>query len=110
MILMDFSYFFLLFSGFLAWFEVLFCEFLRFQLLFPALFKLFGWVWGAVLEILGITAPQGPLAMLPILSANYISGRLHGLPWWPSGIYAWIFSGKKSLSASGESGCGYLES
>ena len=65
MILMDFSYFFLLFSGFLAWFEVLFCEFLRFQLLFPALFKLFGWVWGAVLEILGITAPQGPLAMLP---------------------------------------------
>jgi len=41
---------------------------------------------------------------------NYISGRLHGLPWWPSGIYAWIFSGKKSLSASGESGCGYLES
>ena len=65
MILMDFSYFFLLFSGFLAWFEVLFCEFLRFQLLFPALFRLLGWVWGAVLEILGITAPQGPLAMLP---------------------------------------------
>ena len=65
MILMDFSYFFLLFSGFLAWFEVLFCEFLRFQLLFPALFKLFGWVWGAVLEILGITAPQDPLTMLP---------------------------------------------
>lgn len=65
MILMDFSYFFLLFSGFLAWFEVLFCEFLRFQLLFPALFKLLGGVWGAVLEILGITAPQGPLAMLP---------------------------------------------
>lgn len=49
------------------------------------------------------------LILLPILSANYISGRLHGLPWWPSGIYAWIFSGKKSLSASGESGCGYLE-
>ena len=65
MILMDFSYFFLLFSGFLAWFEVLFCEFLRFQLLFPALFRLLGWVWGAVLEILGITAPQDPLAMLP---------------------------------------------
>ena len=41
MILMDFSYFFLLFSGFL------------------------GGVWGDVLEILGITAPQGPLAMLP---------------------------------------------
>ena len=49
------------------------------------------------------------LILLPILSANYISGRLHGLPWWPSGIYAWIFSGKKSLSANGESGCGYLE-
>ena len=65
MILMDFSYFFLLFSGFLAGFGVLFWGFLRFQLLFPALFQLFGWVWGAVLEILGITAPQGPLAMLP---------------------------------------------
>ncbi len=51
--------------SFWAGFEVLFGEFLRFQLLFPALFKLFGWVWGAVLEILGITAPQGPLAMLP---------------------------------------------
>jgi len=90
MILMDFSYFFLLFSGFLGgvwgavlgisaisatffcsfsafWlgFGMLFGEFLRFQLLFPALFKLFGWVWGAVLEILGITAPQDPLTMLP---------------------------------------------
>lgn len=65
MILMDLSYFFLLFSGFWAGFGVLFWGFLRFQLLFPALFKLFGWVWGAVLEILGITAPQDPLAMLP---------------------------------------------
>lgn len=36
------------------------------------------------------------LILLPILSANYISGRLHGLPWWPSGIYAWIFSGKRA--------------
>lgn len=61
----DFSYFFLLFSSFLGGFGMLFGEFLRFQLLFPALFKLLGWVWGAVLEILGITAPQGPLAMLP---------------------------------------------
>lgn len=61
----DFSYFFLLFSSFLGGVGMLFGEFLRFQLLFPALFKLFGWVWGAVLEILGITAPQGPLAMLP---------------------------------------------
>ena len=41
MILMDFSYFFLLFSGFL------------------------GGVWGAVLGISAISAPQGPLAMLP---------------------------------------------
>ena len=65
MILMDFSYFFLLFSGFWVRFGMLFGEFLRFQLLFPALFKLFGWVWGAVLEILGITAPQDPLTMLP---------------------------------------------
>ena len=65
MILMDFSYFFLLYSGIWAGFEVLFCEFLRFQLLFPALFKLLGGVWGAVLEILGITAPQDPLTMLP---------------------------------------------
>ena len=56
MILMDFSYFFLLFSGFLAWFEVLFCEFLRFQLLFPALFRLLGWVWGAVLVISAVSA------------------------------------------------------
>lgn len=37
------------------------------------------------------------LLLLPILSANYISGRLHGLPWWPSGIFVWIFSGKKEL-------------
>ena len=56
MILMDFSYFFLLFSDFLAWFEVLFCEFLRFQLLFPALFRLLGWVWGAVLGISAVSA------------------------------------------------------
>ena len=57
--------FFLVFFGFLAGFGVLFGGFLRFQLLFPALFRLLGWVWGAVLEILGITAPQDPLAMLP---------------------------------------------
>ena len=41
-----FSYFFLLFPGFLAGFGVLFWEFLRFQLLFPAFFRLFGRVWG----------------------------------------------------------------
>ena len=49
------------------------------------------------------------LSQLLILFANYISGRLPGLPWWHSGIYVWIFSEKKSLSASGESGCLYLE-
>lgn len=57
--------FFLVFFGFLAEFGALFGKFIRFQLLFSALFQLFGWVWGAVLEILGITAPQDPLAMLP---------------------------------------------
>ena len=56
MILMDFSYFFLLFSSFLGGFGMLFGEFLRFQLLFPALFKLFGWVWGAVLVISAVSA------------------------------------------------------
>ena len=42
MILMDFSYFFLLFFGFLGWFGVLFVEFLRFQLLFAWPFPAFG--------------------------------------------------------------------
>ena len=89
MILMDFSYFFMLFSDFLAGFGVLFREFLRFQLLFPALFRIFWtglgccfgdfcdfsyffllfsgfWagIWGAVLRIFAVSAPQGPLAML----------------------------------------------
>ena len=64
MILMDFSYFFLLFSDFLAGFGVLFGEFLRFQLLFSALFRIFGWVWGAVWGISAVSAPQDPLAML----------------------------------------------
>ena len=41
-----FSYFFLLFFGFLAGFEVLFCGFLRFQLLFSALFRILGWDLG----------------------------------------------------------------
>ena len=81
MILMDFSYFFLLFSGFFGWvwgavlgisavsatffcsfpdfglgFGVLFGEFLRFQLLFSALFRIFGGVWGAVLVISAVSA------------------------------------------------------
>ncbi len=88
MILMDFSYFFLLFFGFLAvWgavcgisavsatffliffgflagFGVLFGGFQRFQLLFPALFRIFGGILGAVLRIFAVSAPQGPLAML----------------------------------------------
>ncbi len=57
--------FFLVFFGFLAEFRALFGEFIRFQLLFSALFQLLGWVWGAVLEILWISAPQDPLTMLP---------------------------------------------
>ena len=56
MILMDFSYFFMLFSDFLAGFGVLFGEFLRFQLLFSALFRIFGWVWGAVWGISAVSA------------------------------------------------------
>ena len=55
MILMDFSYFFLLFFGFLGWFGVLFVEFLRFQLLFPALFRIFGGILGAVLRIFAVS-------------------------------------------------------
>ena len=41
-----FSYFFLLFSGFWAGFRVLFWGFLRFQLLFSALFRIFGCCFG----------------------------------------------------------------
>ena len=59
MILMDFSYFFLLFFGFWAEFWVLFWGFQRFQLLFSRIFPAFGLDWGAVLEVLGITATQG---------------------------------------------------
>jgi hypothetical protein len=51
----------------------LFYDFNGFQLLFPALFRLFGLVsgflagfWGAVWGISAVSAPQGPLAMLPI--------------------------------------------
>ena len=56
--------FFLIFFGFLAGFGVLFGGFLRFQLLFPALFRIFGGILGAVLRIFAVSAPQGPLAML----------------------------------------------
>ena len=56
MILMDFSYFFLLFSGFLGGFGVLFLGFQHFQLLFPALFQLFGRVWDAVWGISAVSA------------------------------------------------------
>ena len=51
-----FSYFFLLLPGFLSEFWVLFGEFMRFQLPFPALFRIFGWVWGAVLRISAVSA------------------------------------------------------
>ncbi len=89
MFLMDFSYFFLLFSGFWAGFGVLFGEFMRFQLLFSCSFSafwldlgccfadfsgfsyfflLFSGFWagfgGAVLGISAVSAPQDPLAML----------------------------------------------
>ena len=46
MILMDFSYFFLLLPGFLAGFGVLFLGFQHFQLLFSVLFRLLSWGWG----------------------------------------------------------------
>ena len=49
---------------FWAGFGVLFVGFLRFQLLFSALFRILGWIWGAVLRIFAVSAPQGPLAML----------------------------------------------
>ena len=32
--------------------------------LFPALFRIFGGILGAVLRIFAVSAPQGPLAML----------------------------------------------
>ena len=48
--------FFCSFPDFWAGFEVLFWEFLRFQLLFSALFRIFGWVWGAVLGISAVSA------------------------------------------------------
>ena len=56
MISMDFSYFFLLFFGFLGWFGVLFVEFLRFQLLFSGFFSAYGLVLGAVLGIFAVSA------------------------------------------------------
>lgn len=49
-----------------------------------------------IFALVAIEKEADILILLPILSANYISGRLHGLPWWPSGIYAWIFSGKRA--------------
>ena len=48
--------FFLLFTEFLGGFGVLFREFLRFQLLFSAFFRIFGGVWGAVSEISAVSA------------------------------------------------------
>ena len=51
-----FSYFFGDFSGYFAGFGVLFWEFQRFQLLFYGFFRLFRWVWGAVLRISAVSA------------------------------------------------------
>ncbi|WP_443599095.1 hypothetical protein, partial [Agathobacter sp.] len=52
----SFSYFFGDFSGYFAGFGVLFWEFQRFQLLFYGFFRLFRWVWGAVLRISAVSA------------------------------------------------------
>ena len=41
------------------WIGELFCGFQRFQLLFSRIFPAFGLDWGAVLEVLWITATQG---------------------------------------------------
>ena len=62
MILMDFSYFFLLFSGFLGgvWGAVW-----GISAVSATFFRIFWRVWGAVWGISAVSAPQGPLAMLP---------------------------------------------
>lgn len=62
MILMDFSYFFLLFSGFLGgvWGAVLWISAVS-----ATFFRIFWRVWGAVWGISAVSAPQDPLAMLP---------------------------------------------
>ena len=52
------SYFFGDFSGCFAVVGELFCGFQRFQLLFSRIFPAFGLDWGAVLEVLWITATQ----------------------------------------------------
>jgi hypothetical protein len=66
----SFSYFFWNFSGCFAGFGELFCGFQQFQLLFSRIFPAFGLYWGAVLEVLWITATQGlpeiSLRVLPL--------------------------------------------
>ena len=54
-----FSYFFGDFSGCFAEFRELFWGFQHFQLLFSRIFPAFGLDWGAVLDVLWITATQG---------------------------------------------------
>ena len=54
----DFSYFFHGLFRILGWVGELFCGFQRFQLLFSRIFPAFGLDWGAVLEVLWITATQ----------------------------------------------------
>ena len=78
---MDSSYFFLLFSGFWAEFGVLFGGFLRFQLLFPALFRLLRWVLGAVLQISAVSATffcsfPGFLARFGVLFRGFLRFQL----------------------------------
>ena len=77
-----FSYFFLLFSGFLAGFGVLFRRFLRFQLLFSAFFRIFGRVWGAVLRISAVSATffcsfPDFLAGFGVLFGEFLRFQLH---------------------------------
>ena len=60
----SFSYFFSDFFRLLGWIWVLLLDFLQFQLLFPGILQAFRMDLGAVLEILGITAPQDLPAML----------------------------------------------
>ena len=55
----NFSFFFTQFFWLMGWVGELFCGFLRFQLLFSRIFPVFGLDWGAVLEVLWITATQG---------------------------------------------------
>ena len=55
----SYSYFFMDFSGSFAGVGEMFLGFQQLQLLFSRIFPAFGLDWGAVLEVLWITATQG---------------------------------------------------